>query len=173
MKTYNSDIGTLLEKYFEGKSTLEEEQHLRQRLSTSPDEEFAEYKILFETFESEREEKTDPEQITLLHSRLFDTAQKRKLRTHRFRLISGIAATFFIVLSIFLFRHKEPEAYLVINGEKIVNTELALEYVNKSLEKTDLLIRKGLSPLEKIEKNGQKVRSIQQKLNEKIETTHP
>jgi hypothetical protein len=139
-------MNELLEKYFRGETSLEDEKELKQYFLTgnvSPDLET--YRILFGVFDQELTEKAISPLIKVLPKQ-----RKNKRIWLQSFFTTGIAATIVIVLWIQL----PPSSlnYTIIGGTRIDNTEFAQRYAAKKLSKVNNIIARTMSPLKSLNK---------------------
>jgi hypothetical protein len=117
------DIKILMDKYFEGTTTCEEERQLRSFFATDevPDE-WAVYKPIFACLDEERQKV-----MTVQH-----TARRRPLYLHY--LWGSIAAAILIVLGIagYDYLSQQDTNYVIINGEKSTDIRLARQQAQKA-----------------------------------------
>lgn len=119
------NIEELLNKYFEGETTCEEERQLRQYFAEGMVPEHLEvYRPMFAFFDKEKE---SPEQLPLVK------VADRNITSFRRRLIfgfSGLAAGLLIILAIAgttRYLNPTPKNYVIIDGECYTNAELVHE----------------------------------------------
>jgi len=139
-------MNELLEKYFRGETSLEDEKELKQYFLTgnvSPDLET--YRILFGVFDQELTEKAISPLIKVLPKQ-----RKNKRIWLQSFFTTGIAATIVIVLWV----HLPPSSlnYTIIGGTRIDNTEFAQRYAAKKLSKVNNIIARTMSPLKSLNK---------------------
>jgi hypothetical protein len=158
----NTNIQNLIDKYYSGKTSLDEEKYLRNALSSEETTQDNNYnKLIFNTFE---EEKTETAPLAL---KTFSpvTHTPRKFTFYRKKwlyLTSGMAACLLIALGMFFYHQEEKNtAYVIIDGVRINDEQLAIEYVNKQFAEISRKIDESLEPLYKIE---EKEREIKEKL---------
>lgn len=160
-------IATLIDKYFCAETTLEEEKILRNYFASGEvEEEWLPYKALFGTFTAISEEKSTPaisfipekrKRISIFENRKWIVA------------IKAVASCIFIVLVVSLLKNTyndyilQKDTYIVMNGKRINDSELAVKYANKQLAKSSQKIKKGLSKLDKLEKLQKLNQSAQNK----------
>lgn len=143
------NIEKLLNNYFAGSTTLQEEKELKKYFSgKNIDDKYKKYAPLFAAFAQEKE-------INTPSLRIIKPYQKRN------RIIlwtSGVAAACLIAL---LFIHYQPknESYMIIHGKRINNAEMAENFANEKLQDALSLTKQNLKSL-----NQNKL--IKQKLEE-------
>lgn len=154
-------IKELLEKFYEGATSEQEEQMLRDYFSQeNVHGSLVGEKLYFDTLTSAKDEKLDESFDEALFSKLVDEKPKKSIRI-RLYSISAIAATLAILITIWfgtdLLRSKE--LYGTINDPKIafVETKKVLDEVSKKMNQ-------GLKPAKetvtKVEKNVQKAGEV-------------
>jgi len=160
-------IAALIEKYFRAETTLEEENILRNYFASGEiDEEWLPYKTLFDTFSAVSEEKSTPG-ISFMPEK----KQRIPILANRKWLfaIKAIASCILLVLVVSLMKNSydnytiQKDTFIVMNGKRINDSELAVKYANKQLAKSSQKIKKGLSKLEKLEKLQKLNQSAQNK----------
>jgi uncharacterized membrane protein YvbJ len=135
MEKENKDIETLLERFFEGQTSNEEERRLylffrREKL---PDE-LAQYKEIVTYFESGLADELDaPKNVKML----------KEVRKKRWLVWGSIAASFLILLSstFFIFRNTDPYegSYIVRNGVRITDLNLIRPELEAAIQKSLLI----------------------------------
>ncbi|WP_455587493.1 hypothetical protein [Bacteroides sp.] len=134
------NIEELLNKYFEGDTTCEEERELRRFFTKGiVPEHLKEYVPLFAFFEEENK------QAKVSHT--VSSSQKRTLRHRLMYSISGIAAGLLILLGIAgIHRHFNamPDSYVIIDGkcytdENLVREQAMAAFLNVSLDENELI----------------------------------
>ncbi|MDX9781768.1 MAG: hypothetical protein RBT35_02170 [Bacteroidales bacterium] len=151
-------IEALIEKYFNAETSLEEESIIKSYYKNTPQQEMPEsllvYKDMFGFFEAEKEYIESP---------------KREYRSfYRPMLRWGtVAAAAILLITFFLINPGNEDSFrLIINGEKVNNSELAVTVANNRLDKVNSImqqlskanntlnsvakVEKALSPIEKM-----------------------
>ena len=148
-------IEQLLEKYFDGHSSLEEEQQLQQFFEKNkklpPALESA--ALMFRHFQGESAE-TMPQPIMRV---------SRNRQRNRIWQLSGIAASILIVLSAIFWMPGSMDqgpAYAYINGQPVNNEEVALEEMKKALSIMTSHLNQGTEGLSQLSKFEQIKKSI-------------
>ena len=149
-------MNQLLEKYFRAETSLEEEKKLTAYfLSGEIDEHHKQYAPLFGFFEEEKKVEYPAE--TLVKSR------RVKLRPV---WISGVAASLLLVALLLFAPKRDTETFIVVDGKKSYNEELAIEHADEHLKMVAQLMSDALSPIVKaednIEKNMEPIRRAEQ-----------
>jgi len=124
------DLEILLEKYFDGETTLFEEQQIVKffKNNTELPEKFKQTKAMFEFFKDEKESKADFE--------FAPTENKKTTKTRRlYYQVSAIAASILIFISIFTYTDnlEEQKVYAYINGKPIMNEQVAIMEAKRAL----------------------------------------
>ena len=124
MKTDKNNIKQLLDKYFEGQTSLQEEQTLRNYFrQDNIDESLMEFKPMFDFFNEERESAMIDEYETTIP----EQTNRSKIRKILFSRVSiGIAASFILLLGIkFTFFNQEKEilsqSIVYVDGKKFTD----------------------------------------------------
>jgi len=164
-------IDELLEKYFRGETTLDDEKNLKQYFATgNVASELEPYRALFDVFDQELQEKAIVPLKNVLPKQ--QTVKRIWIKTFAY---SGIAAA--ILLTLWIQRPQQTENYAVISGKKIENAEYAQQYAEKKINKAGEIIknslepmhsiqtvRKSLQPMQKIAETKEKLDDIQNKI---------
>ncbi|MBP8965921.1 MAG: hypothetical protein KBG33_00835 [Paludibacteraceae bacterium] len=137
------EIDDLLNKYFEGKTTLEEENYLKSYFRNEeiqPEHEV--YKTLFHVFDEKAKEKI-PQPVDEKN------AQPNVKRFWKLTaVITGIAAAFLMI--IWVMPIEKNQDFAIVNGEKIENTQFAQNYALEKLNNVSYKLETNLKPLEAI-----------------------
>ena len=140
------NMNELLERYFNGESSLQEENQLKIYFkSSNVDPEHEMYRPLFVVFESESE--------ISYHS---DRPADLKIKTHKvsnFWLksisLTGIAAS--LVLAVWLFGNNAATTdYAVVNGKRINDAAYAQQLAVSKINKVNKMLAKNMQPLNSI-----------------------
>lgn len=140
-----NDIDNLLEKYFNGTSSTEEEKKLKNYFEGSgvlPDHEI--YKSLFVVFN--REKQTKAPGIIFPQKKTKKAAVTRRI----IALLAGSAAVAILAVTIFHLHHTDPQQsdYVVItNGKKISNQREAQQYAENMFWETEKIVESFYQPL--------------------------
>lgn len=142
-------MNELLEKYFKGETSLQEEELLKMYFKSGKVEAGHEiYKPMFNVFEEESQVvMPDPKRKEL------DLKQPDKLKRIGWQSISisGIAAT--VLLAFWLFRNEPVDAdYAVIHGKRINNAAYAQQMAIAKMEKVNGILAKSMKPMQNIQK---------------------
>jgi len=154
----NTDIKNLIDKYYSGETSLEEEKQLRNLLSaeeTKGEEHYS--KLILNAF---CEEKAETAPISLkTFSPCTSKPQKWAFLPKKWLYItSGIAACLVVAWGIIFYQHEPKDtAYLIVNGVRIDDEKRAIEEVNKQFAAISCQINKGLDALRKVEENERNV----------------
>lgn len=162
----NIDIEKILGKYYEGTSSLEEEKTLRDFFAAEHvDEYFLFEKQMFELFNQEKQEKDTSSTKQFLQS-IHPAKQNRFAPKKLLYFTSGIAVCLIFMIGIIFYQNDQKNsAYVVMNGIRINNKELAMELVNENLSKVSAIMDRGLAPLDKVQKIDNKLDSIVNSIN--------
>jgi hypothetical protein len=157
----NIDIKKILEKYYAGTTSLEEEKQLRDFFaSPNMEESYLPEKKMFELFMLEKQE---TEISSAKHFLRKISPVKRKLFSQKklLHFTSGITACLVFTIGIIFYQQEQKNtAYVVINGIRINDKELAIESVNGNLTRVSAIIDKSLASLNKIKMMENKLDSI-------------
>jgi len=134
----------LLEKYYRGETSLQEEDQLRSILTS---EEKNADSCIFNAFAEEKNEKMP---FSIKTAR-FLSQKPLKIPFYRkkwIQIASGMAACLLIVFGLIFFKKpQQPTAYVIINGVRINDKNLALQYINESFEEEERIINSALAQL--------------------------
>ena len=154
-------IKKIIEKYYSGETSLEEEKWLRNALSCEKIKQDDSYiKLIFNAF---TEEKTETSPIFVkTFSSLKHTSRKFTFWKWGY-ITSGIAACLLLAFGVFFYQYEQKHtAYVMINGVRINDEKLAIESVNQQFAEISNRIDKSLEPLRNVE---EKERKIKEELN--------
>lgn len=145
------NIDELLNKYFQALSALDEEKQLKEYFSSDAVKpEHLKYKSLFGFFEKEKTEKLEP----TIKDKLVKSSDSNTSKT-TFRILlslaSGIAAAILLFVILQLPKHKAIESYIVINGQKTANAQLAYQYAEDKIDDLAVLLGKSVAPINQTE----------------------
>ena len=150
-------MNELLEKYFRGETTLQDEKELKQYFSTgNVSSEHEIYRALFDVFRQELSEtNVRPVSVAL-------PDQKRIKRTWiQTFAFTGIAATLILLLWIQLPQYSDN--YAVIGGTRINNAEYVQRYTEKKLTRVNHMLARSMKPMQsfsKVRKNMQPLQNL-------------
>ena len=164
-------ITELLEKYFQGETTLAEENELKQHFKTervSPEHEI--HRALFQSFELELLDKAETPMKKVLPKQ--GKVKRIWIRTFAY---SGIAAS--LILALWIQQPQQSDNYAVVDGNRIQDSEYAEKYtvnkinqvhniLNRSMQPMHNLqtVRKDLQPMHKLTDIKERMDDIQNKL---------
>jgi hypothetical protein len=150
----------LLEKYYKGETSLEEEALLKSTLLSEDkvsDDIYSHF--LFHAFEEEKKELA-PDSVKVFSFLRPKSSKISFYRNKWISIIGGVAACLAIVFTLFHYHNKqEYEAYVIINGVRINDEKLALQYINESIEEEERINKFALAQFYELEK-------IENELNE-------
>ena len=136
-------INEILDLYFAGETSIEQEQELKQYFaSQNIENEHKAYRQLFETFATEKQEKY-PENMPKMRSK---PLRKRSV------VISIISAAACVLFMLTVFPSQVEENYVVINGKRIYDDELVLKMANEKIAKISANLESGFRHLQNINK---------------------
>ncbi len=140
----------LIEKYYQGQTSIEEEGTLKSYLKayTGDNEEILEAKILLETVGKEGEETFNLSFDELMSKKKVITFSKVRVR------LAAVAAVLVIVLSLTFLLKSEREivVYAYINGKPITDKAIALADTKKALNSISINLNKGTQSLNQLNK---------------------
>lgn len=171
-----NDIDNLLEKYFNGVSSTEEEKKLKSYFNETgilPEHEI--YKPLFAVFDSERQIKAPG--IALLEKK----TKRLSFTRHTIIWIAGSAAVAILAITLSTFnplQDQNREYVVIVNGKKISNQHKARQYAENMFAEAEKIVENSYQPFReaanmKEELNARKIlRETAQKI-EDIKTNQP
>lgn len=145
------NINDLLEKYFDGQTSLAEEKLLKQYFSSNEISlEHLIYKPLFEVFEIESKEVLSTAKI---RTEIIPTGKSKHIW---FRTLSmaGVAAS--IVVAFWFFGNNAmADDFAVINGKRINDAEYAQQFAARKLSRVNRMLTTTMKPIQQINKVNQ------------------
>jgi len=163
----DTNIKKLIEKYYKGVTSLDEEKMLQDLFSS--DETISDdlyNHLIFKAFSEERKEFT-PSSIKTLPKNL----QQKSIFSHKkwMYAIAGTAACLAILFGTLFHYNKQANCtYIIINGVRINDEKLAMQYINNSFKKQDSITNVVLTQLDEIEKIENQLNNIENMLNDSI-----
>ena len=148
----------LLEKYFAGITSLQEEKELKAYFKSGcVADEHRKYVPLFQAFEMEKTVVApDLEHKTNRSSSLF----KRRWTI----IVSGAAAACLLLFFTARYQQYSSENYMIVRGKRINNPEMARNFANAKLEKSLDIINRSLSSQRNNEMVREKLQEIEQEI---------
>lgn len=145
---YN-DIDKLLDKYFDGNTSLEEEKMLRKyfRENKNLPMQLENIRHLFGYIDAEAEETADFE----IYKPSVTSNSKRRYIIY----LSGIAASIILLIGIYFYfnaANPDKKIYAYINGKAITNEQIAINETKKVLYKVSVNFNEGTGPLRNLSK---------------------
>jgi hypothetical protein len=161
-------MNELLEKYFAGVTSLDEEKELREYFaSVNVTKEHEPFRALFAAFGEELAEKASAPLKKVLPKQ--QSIKRIWIRSFAY---SGIAAT--ILITLWIQHPNQSENYAVVAGNRIEDPEYAQKYAEEKLNKvTEILhssmrstksietVRQSLQPMQKIAETRNKLEKIE------------
>jgi hypothetical protein len=150
------DIRRLLEKFYRGESTLEEERELQQYFaSTAVPEELIPDKELFEAFGEGVNQVEFPEELNGKILSSIDRLEKKETRTRRISIysLSGLAAGLLVMIAVYLFFLRDDNRSLIASNQMTDTYEdpiQAYEEAKKALVYVSNKLNTGTSELEQV-----------------------
>lgn len=138
---YNrSEIEELLNRYFEGETSLQEEQTLKEYFLNADNvpAEWNYAKVMFTGFSSNKEATNH-------------TVAVKKKGMPLKRIAAAVAVVALLSVSVALFVPKEKEIYCYVNGKPITDYELALKHAERAFSIMEEEISKSTKSLEIID----------------------
>lgn len=143
---YNrSEIEELLNRYFEGETSLQEEQTLKEYFLNADNvpAKWNYAKAMFTGFSSNKEVTSH-------------TVAVKKKEMHLKRIAAAVAVVALLSVSVALFVPKEKEIYCYVNGKPVTDYELALKHAERAFGIMEKEISKPAQGLDLIEKEVEK-----------------
>ena len=160
-------INKLLDLYFDGETTVAQEQELKQYFASDDiADEHKIYQPLFEAFANERQE--------LYHENLPKIKPQPYYKRRLFVSIVSVAAVAASVLLIFgIFSEMQNSDFVVINGKRIDNKALAMQTAKEKLIRISEKLELGFKSVESINKIGESLNTLQkmQTIQTKMQNT--
>jgi len=140
----------LVEDYFEGLTSLDEEKILKDYLQNyhGNDPDLLEAQTIFKDFRQERDE---PLNISFESI----SSDQPKTRIRRLWMYSGSVAAAAVLIFAFIYLFKltgTPVVYAYVNGQPITDKELAMKYSEQALQTLSNPLSKGTAQLKHIDK---------------------
>lgn len=135
----------LMDKYFQGETTIAEESELKQYFRSStvlPEHEI--YRPLFKVFDEEYMVKANPA------IKVISDQKKTKRMWIQAFIYTGIAAS--LILALWVQYPKQSDNYAMVSGNKIQDTEYAEKYAEKKLNQVNDVLNRSMKPMQNIEK---------------------
>jgi hypothetical protein len=159
-------MNELLEKYFRGETTLDEEKELKQYFTTgNVASEHELYRSMFITFGQELKQKAKSPLKKVLPKQRGVT--RIWIKTFAY---TGIAAT--ILIALWIQRPQQSENYAIVAGNRIEDSEYAQKYAEKKLNKVNEILKNSMRSMKSMEtvrhslQPMQKVADTRRKLEE-------
>lgn len=129
-------LDEIIEKYFAGNSSLEEELELKNYFSsTNIETQHKKYIPLFRAFEKEQN-------ISYTQNKTYEI-KKHPLWIRSIYILSGVAAACLLLVTLVRFQ-LNTEDYMVVNGKRINDSKMARDFANAKLEKSLNVVYRNL-----------------------------
>lgn len=156
------DINIMMEKYYNGELTIDEERELKSVVLDNDNEEYAILRDYFRIMdEIASQELTDPEFDDRILEIISESEKKKKTIPINWRSVSTIAATVLVLISIWLFTDiiNTKEVYGTINDPAIAfaQTKQALQKVSKNVNKG---VKPASSTIDKVDSGIKKTENV-------------
>lgn len=156
------DINIMMEKYYNGELTIDEERELKSVVLDNDNEEYAILRDYFRIMdEIASQELTDPEFDDRILEIISESEKKKKTIPINWRSVSTIAATVLVLISIWLFTDiiNTKEVYGTINDPAIAfaETKQALQKVSKNVNKG---VKPASSTIDKVDSGIKKTENV-------------
>ena len=160
-------LNKLLDLYFAGETTIEQEQELKKYFASGNiADEHKIYQQLFETFVSEKQEKY-PENLPKIKP------QPYYKKPFFVSIVSAVAVAASVLMFFGIFSEMPSEDFIVIKGKRIDDKELAMQTAKEKLIRVSAKLEAGLKPVEHINKIGESLQPLQkmQDIQTKMQNT--
>jgi hypothetical protein len=153
-----NDIRKMLDKFYRGETSLEEEQRLRETLaSVSVPEELRPDQELFRSMEKAADIDEVPEDLNLKIINAIDQAERKANRTRRITLysLSGLAAGLLLMITVYLFYVRTDNQPLIASNQMTDTYQDPMDAYNeakKALVYVSNKLNTGTSELEQVKK---------------------
>lgn len=147
-------INELIEKYFRGETSLDEERMLKEYFASDDVSDENKYLIpVFKSFEEESKVKMPVRQQK--------KAKTIKMSFVRWISVAGIAAS--VVLAVTIFKSQEqPKNFAVMYGQRIEDEAYAQKLAQEKLAKVNTILERNLQPVEALSKVKTTLRNVKQ-----------
>jgi hypothetical protein len=140
----------LIEKYYKGETSLDEE-NLLKGIAKIEDEDIYTHQM-FSTFLEEKKE-VSPPSVKIFSPPLSKPRRFTFYRKRWVKIATGTAACLLVAFGLLFYKYEQKNcAYVIINGVRINDEKLALQYINESFEEEERINRMALAQLEEKEK---------------------
>jgi len=169
----DTNINHLLEKYYKGETSLEEEKFLRNTLSFEEAQTEDSYSsLIFKTFNEEREAAAPTTLKSLYKTRYC----KRKSGYYKkwIYAAASIAACLAVVFTIglhYLNQH-DYSTYIIINGVRYNDEKLAKEYLNKICEEEEHIEEMVVTQLDEMCQMENELYNVENQINNIINNNY-
>lgn len=156
----------ILEKYFAGISTLQEEEELKLYFngnSIAPAHRC--YAPLFQAFSNEKRVKFPTLEISKVNATT--TAKRISLRRKLIYFSTSVAAACLFILMVFRYQTTSNSGYMIVHGKRINNSEMAKDFANAKIEKSMNVIHKSLDSYKENKEVQRRLQEIENQLNVK------
>lgn len=137
-------IDELLEKYFEAKTSLKEEQELKLYFNSGDvGENHKPYEALFALFEEERN-------VLYIENTKFSNKNRKWLKLSI--ITTAAASLIFAVVLIYLPKNRYAESYIVQNGVRYDDVQMAQNFAEQKIMNVSEILNRSLEPIEYADK---------------------
>lgn len=148
----------LLEKYFAGITSLQEERELKAYFkSDDVSNEYRKYAPLFQAFEMEKTVTAPQIEHRIKRSSVF-------IKKRWTIIISSATAACLLLFFTARYQQYSSENYMIVRGKRINNPEMARDFANAKLEKSLDIINRSLSSQKDNEMVREKLQEIEQQI---------
>lgn len=156
-----NSIDELLDKYFAGNSSLQEEKELKIYFGgNNVATEHQKYIPIFQAFINEKRNEMPNEETKIV--------RRFSLRRRIVSISASVAAAFLLVILVLRFQTTAGnDNYMIVHGKRINNSEMARDFANAKLEKSLNVIHKSLASY----KDNEEVQKELQEIENQVKTT--
>ncbi len=162
------EVNKLIDRYFRGESTEEEENVLKDYLKNNDDEQYNDLRLQFQMMSNvfDSDNKLDDSFDNKIMNEIAKSAPSKTKQYNLLRIVSGIAATVLVFISIWTATNilSPKEVYGTINDPKVAFAEAKM-----ILQKVSGNVKKGIKPaastIKKAEKGLDKTKKVKKLKN--------
>ncbi|PKP09339.1 MAG: hypothetical protein CVU09_11720 [Bacteroidetes bacterium HGW-Bacteroidetes-4] len=140
----------LLEKYYEGQTSKQEDRQLRNllKLYVGSDAELLEAQSMFSLYDDEAKET-----VNIDFDKLIEQHKSHKVRKVYFGLTTAVAASLIAFAMLFMLSNPQDQiVYAYVNGKPITDKQEAIAYSKQAMNTLSSNLNKGTSGLNYMEK---------------------
>ncbi len=148
------ELKKMLERFYQGETTLEEEQMLKEYFSSATvPEEFIPDKELFQSFDEQGESIVVPDDLNQKIIATVDRLERSAVRTRRISVftLSGLAAGLLVMIALYFFYIRVDQPDVLASGEltdTFTDPQDAYEEAKRTLAYVSVKLNRGTSEME-------------------------